>query len=405
MSINPDSISVNEKDEVIGRLYSLRAGLSVVAREKETADMIMNNAELAKQQAERIADDRIATAKDIVSEERAKLGDIPKKIDELKPYAKAAGIVPRIIVYTVLAAVGVAGVGMFLFGLAQLILHGIIYHPNEPLPGLWEPLVGWLDFDWFFLAMLCVLPGGGSISLIFLANEYIFKCSLKKRKKTRHEIAELETVGTAKQRQMVDDAEAAVKAAYDRKKVDMSAAYESMAKAQNEATEHAVAGLAMIDALDSAYSDMLDMRDWANTDIIIFALETRRAENMKEALQVVDGERRTERIVAAVDDAGREICKSINTGLHRLQSEMTRCFGILGRIVALQGDRIATGMRGLSADIAANNSYLAGLTTQASMNNALLAKANENCSALADNVTRLRTAAEYSAARDVYRGY
>ena len=158
----------------------------------------------------------------------------------------------------------------------------------------------------------------------------------------------------------------------------------------------------MINALEQSFDDMIDPRDWENTDILIYALETRRAENMKEAFQVVDGERRTERIVDAVNTAGQEICKSINTGLSRLQSEMTRCFGVLGELVVQQGDRIAGHMQDLQGSIEQSNSYISELASQQSMSNALLAKANENSAALTAEVTRLRSNAEYAQARLLY---
>ncbi|MCH5158881.1 MAG: hypothetical protein J1F33_06770 [Clostridiales bacterium] len=200
----------------------------------------------------------------------------------------------------------------------------------------------------------------------------------------------------------IRNAEEEVRRARDKKWEDLAAQDENIAKAKKEATEHAVAGLSMIYALEESFGDLIDSRDWENTDIIIYALETRRADNIMQALQVVDGERRTERIIQAVDTAGREICKSINMGLSRLQSEMTRCFGILGQLVVKQGDRIAGRVQDLQYNVSSSMSQLA---SQQTMSNALLAKANENSAALAAEAVRLRTGAEYAQARMLYNGF
>lgn len=403
MAKNSDSISVNEKDEVISRLYSLRAGLSVIAQEREKADKIMNDARRAKQNAIDAADERIENAKRKVAGKHSDLNKISKQIEKLQPMARSAGPAVRLIVYALLTIPVLACVYLFVDGGARFVLSIM---DVKTLPGFWGMFLlwgkpawesGWLKLPYLIAVILGFMGTGGLITLMC----GLFGCSLKKRKQAQHEISELKS-GISAQNSKISDARSSVEKAREQKERDIAAADANIAKAQKEATEHAVAGLALIDALDDAYSDMIDVRDWQNVDIIIYALETRRAENMKEALVVVDGERRTERLEMAITDAGNAICQSINTGLRRLQGEMTRCFGILGQIIVAQTDRIAAGMQSLGAGIAANNSYLSSLTTQASMNNALLAKANENSTALAENVTRLRTAVEYSEARKMY---
>ncbi|MDE5562876.1 MAG: hypothetical protein K2J01_04950 [Clostridiales bacterium] len=402
MAVGQDKIGLSEKDETIGRLYALRAGLSVVAREKETADGIMCDAKNNKKRVMEIAADRVVKEENNLENEQKKLDNIPKKIFDLQKKAKSVGIIPRVILDTIILCIALGGVYLFFVGVAQFILHGIIYEPREALPGLWEPLIGWIDFGWFWILIVAgFISGGGMFALLSLSNEYIYKCSYRERKKARTDIVDLQNSIPIHQNAI---AVAKSKVIEQRKQMDRDtlAADKHIAEEKKKATEHAVAGLVMINALEDSFGDLIDPRDWENTDILIYALETRRAENMKEALQVVDGERRTERIVEAVNTAGQEICKSINTGLRRLQSEMTRCFGILGELVVLQGDRIAGHMQSLSNGIAANNSYMAQLTTQQSMSNALLAKANENSSALTAEVSRLRTAAEYAEARSLY---
>lgn len=403
-----DKVGLSERDETIGRLYALRAGLSVVAREKETADEIMSAAKESKERTVGAAKMRVEQAESSLLYEQNSLYDIPKKISDLKRNAKSAGLVSRIIVYvlvyTILISIALGGFYLFFVGMGQFVLHGIIYSPKQPLPGLWEPLIGWLDFEWFWLIIPAgfIACGGPTAALVMLIiKKNMFRCSLRDRKSARAEIEYLKNSVSA-QEDAIESAKSRVAKEREQMAIEIKDADALFEQKKKKATEHAVAGLIMINALDDSFSDMIDMRDWENTDILIYALETRRAENMKEALQVVDGERRTERIVEAVNTAGQEICKSINTGLRRLQGEMTRCFGILGQLVVLQGDRIAGHIQSLGDDIAANNSYMAQLSSQQSMSNALLAKANENSATIAAEVNRLRTGAEYATARSLY---
>ena len=82
-------------------------------------------------------------------------------------------------------------------------------------------------------------------------------------------------------------------------------------------------------ALVQTYSGIIDERDWQYLDLVIFYYETRRADSIKEALQLVDRQKQTEMIVSAVQEAGREICSSIYDAAQMLASTIVKCCNII----------------------------------------------------------------------------
>ena len=63
--------------------------------------------------------------------------------------------------------------------------------------------------------------------------------------------------------------------------------------------------------LQKNYSEILDVRDWENVDLIIYYFETNRAESIKEALVMVDAQKAVGAIVGAINNASREISSTI----------------------------------------------------------------------------------------------
>lgn len=132
----------------------------------------------------------------------------------------------------------------------------------------------------------------------------------------------------------------------------------------------------LLDALRREYNALLDERDWKYIDYIIFALETRRADNMKEALRYVDDEVRTNRIVNAMQQATAQICKTIVEQTDRLISAMQMCTAQLCATVAAVGTQIS--------------GQLAHLTSAVELNNALVEKSNVSSQHILDVINTAR---------------
>jgi hypothetical protein len=97
-------------------------------------------------------------------------------------------------------------------------------------------------------------------------------------------------------------------------------------EANNNANKIAADGNVIYKALVKTFSSLLDERDWQNLDYIIFSFETGRALTIKDALFYVDRERETERIVASIQEANRNLSKVIRAEVGSLKSAMERSF-------------------------------------------------------------------------------
>lgn len=123
-------------------------------------------------------------------------------------------------------------------------------------------------------------------------------------------------------------------------------------------------------ALVQTYSGIIDERDWQYLDLVIFYYETRRADSIKEALQLVDRQKQTEMIVSAVQEAGREICSSIYDAAQMLASTIVRCCNII--------------CKNMNANAAA---VVDALTLQ----NSLLEEANRTSAQMADDIKFIKS--------------
>lgn len=116
------------------------------------------------------------------------------------------------------------------------------------------------------------------------------------------------------------------------------------------------------DALENRFSSVLDVRDWKYVDLVIYYFETGRAETMKEALQLVEREVQTQRIVGAIETATERICRTIERSAAQIVCRL---------------DTIST--------------QLSVLIGQQEMQNALLAKANVTSERLMSDVNFIKT--------------
>lgn len=157
-------------------------------------------------------------------------------------------------------------------------------------------------------------------------------------------------------------------------------------------------------ALNRTYDSWFFESDWGNIDLIIFYIETGRADTFKEALQLLDRQLQTNQMVSEIRRAGQRICGTIHDSTQRLGSALTRSFSVLG--AQLQGihnqlhsingqvanigekmdrsnqrfDEISKTMKTLNGNISQSmNAIDSGIQMQLSateLNNALLEQAN-----------------------------
>lgn len=135
-------------------------------------------------------------------------------------------------------------------------------------------------------------------------------------------------------------------------------------------------------ALIKEYSPMLDIRDWENLDLVIYYYETRRADSIKEALQLVDVERRNNELINSIQCASNEICRTIRSSVQVLGEVLVAGFNSLS--AQLEAQRVQT--MGALQQI---NQSISGVLTQQTLNNALLAKANVSSKQMVEQMKTL----------------
>ena len=115
--------------------------------------------------------------------------------------------------------------------------------------------------------------------------------------------------------------------------------------------------LATLKALEDV--SPIDKRDWANLDIIIYFIETGRADTIKEALAMVDQERRTNAIVTSIQNATIEISKTIKTPINSLQNSLNASFDALRQEISRCRAEISSRMSEISSNISSLNTNVA----------------------------------------------
>ena len=135
------------------------------------------------------------------------------------------------------------------------------------------------------------------------------------------------------------------------------------------------------DALKTEYSEIIDVRDWENLDLVIYYFETGRAETMKEALQLVDRQVQTNEIVTAIEMASRRICLTIQEGMSKINNTIISATMLLSS----QINNVSNQLSNINANLT---------ITANSMKNALNSKANISSKQLMDDVHQMRILAD-----------
>ena len=165
------------------------------------------------------------------------------------------------------------------------------------------------------------------------------------------------------------------------------------------------ASKAFINELEKQFATVIDRRDWKNLDLIIYFLETGRADSRKEALQLVDKEMQANTIVKALGIAAQEIRDTIRDGLNQVRNDMVQCFSIMGRLISetaenqmrLQRSMHEAQMSAIRESSAYNEAMYRGmsqLVTATNLQSALVAKAAASSEQLAGDVGYIKSLSE-----------
>ena len=143
---------------------------------------------------------------------------------------------------------------------------------------------------------------------------------------------------------------------------------------------------ALYDATYANYNDTLDNRDWGNVDYLIYVYETNRADTLPKALEILGAELRHQDILSAIDNASKEVQRTLTDSIGMLGAQIGAHMEALGSRIEKSNASTVHAIREASAAASAQAYALrTGVTEQ----NALLRKSNVNSSVLAKDVNYL----------------
>lgn len=367
-----------KQSELLSKLYALRAGLSVVAQEKEQSDGIMNDAAQALQNAQDSANRATNRAKEYLQHVRGEYSACNIDINRNKEIANSPDRRARIL-HAVLVTVPYI---IYIFLTAGLVIIPVFV----VLSLMFNFTPTWVPEWWpifFFIPVPFVLLVKKATGSYRNSLEYLY--SLNDRDKA---IRELQRLGDRQKLLGKDIAEAEenIVTVHNENKTNLAQAQAAYEEKKSEAILHAQTGVTLIDGLNKTFGSLIDKRDWENLDIILYSIETRRADSFKEALAIVDRERHTERITETIALAGQEICQSIGAGLDSLQAQMATGFSLLSQQINIHEASTSLQFSHLSDQLALQ---IEGVTSQVNMQNALVAKANTSSKELNETAKNL----------------
>lgn len=414
-----------EKNELLGNLYVLRAGLSTVSCEKDKIDVELNNARNKKRNLLSEVNKSIEHAQNNVNEynrelyytqEREQLNSdkANKNLRTRENFMLA--ILLTLFLFFALAILAY----VVMFWLVDTRVIGNVLETST----FFKTLYGWSvelvktveEKDKnsslkAFVGLVALVVSIGAIALtVFATKRCVEGWSLllsEKQNIRAKRTAKREQKNYAKQSQTAKDnlkaAQKKLLSEQARKKQVEQTCAEIDANTSQKVAPKIECLQNYISALDATHSSIVDIRDWENLDFIIFYIETGRADTIKEALLLVDKQRQTDQLVKAIGLATRSVCQTINVGLGRLHESMMKGFALLSDQIVLQSQIIASEMGALRSEMGSIKSsinmqsqYMQALTSEINVNNALMVKANTASLALANDVNQIRNHADYA---------
>ncbi len=370
----------NDVKSIVNELYALRAGLSLASSENDKATAMISKFKRRNDSFRQQTEQNAEAIKRNENEYRSNTDNATKQRNGLKSsyeYNTNNSLSP--FVSTLLLILGIIFILMAI-AIIALEIYVIVEDPNW---GMADLLALFKPFGWI-LAGIVASPAGGIFMLLEKSSE-----NKKRAKEIQAKIIALggsDEEFSAKIRGQYQSMTLKNQSIKD-KEIEIGKALAiDKPIVEREARAISLVGKGIYESLIPHYSAILDIRDWKNLDLIIYLLETGRADTTKEALQQVDVYRHTEQIVTAIKEASSEICKTIQVGMDRLNSTILNCSNIisnsLGKIAESQGN--------LLNELKLTNENLQGLARIENVQAALLAKASTSSERLISDVEELQ---------------
>lgn len=414
-----DSVQKNQIKETVNQLYALRAGLSLVDKEYDKVKYVISSRDkttgkiqhkidslsIGNSNNEYIAKENQKEKKKKVTEylndcqkiEARKAEDenlhknkLEKKQNEKKQIIKS-----------------IKGLGSFMFACLVVLIVLSVVTARGPRSGITTGISGLIlgaAFCQYYVTVPCMI-----IDLVKLRKTN--KAVLQLEDEYKEYMMNCETIYQMPKKPDLEDYDLEVDKLYEsinENNIIISQCRNEIKEKNKEAAyeikEISEKGLELYNLLVPEFSSMLDQRDWENVDLIIYLLETGRAETMKEALQQVDTYSHTDRIVGALVSASHSISLTIRENIQDLKYTVAKCADELGKKI----DRVTYNVSVLSDkqseisnELHIVNERMEKTNLSIEMQNALLEKSNVSSAKMAENVEKMRTYADEAYIKNV----
>lgn len=386
------------KAQTLTELYGLRAGLSAIAiaadkykgKDSQTRNKVREQ-ELRVQNAEKDLQKATENLRRLENE----LANARKELSEQPPQAQrveGGGVVK--IIFSVLLAVAVTAGVLF----ACIAIIQALFHTEGNIEGTEDVVVG---------VIISIVVCAIGLALIGLTIWLVVHVSSKVRKeradiknanRMKRETYEYVQKNAARTVAELPDIIKNSRADIARFPAEIERAKEDHKKAVAEREQilalHIAKGNALYNVVSVRYNYLLAESDWASIDYVIYLLETRRADTIKEALQQLDTERRKNEIVNSIGIAAKYVGETIRRSVQSLQGSMERCFSEMSKMLQTAFERQEMLLKNITKGISTVSVQLVGIQKSVDFGNALLQKANETSGQIAGSVQYMRNLAE-----------
>ena len=350
-----------QKKSYLSILYNLRAGLSVISVEKEKYEQTKNSLEREKKEYISEVDYTKRTLERLHNEykEVEVVLEKPMKEYSSKAYKSLFGGILGILLGVVCAV-------LFIMSLVQQRNPvAIFFCISDPEWGT-EGLLLLLLFVPLILSKFLFSKG-----IELLRNMPTKFKEYSYRKKAPNLIRSLRESGIRQKQKMRVVEETFIKSQKDKT--------EQMKKIQQSCD-------CMLKALEKAYGKELDPRDWKYVDLMIYYLDSKRVDSVKEALQLIDEQVQRNKIADTLGWAIKDLKDMILCSATKVSQIMSNGFSLLSQQMNI-----------MQSQVQAQNVRLQELINAQNMSNALKKKANENSMQLMEDVRYMRQIVEKNA--------
>lgn len=372
----------NNKQEILSKLYAIRAGLSTISLEKdklykseEDVRNISQKMEICKRNIE-LESKLIESYEGYIVEAQGDIiqTNVQKKENDLMKPSIVKMVIESILIS--LAAVVAAIIPLFVIAFIIDLIVGFFIGKDV------------MEYEHIIIAEIIVFIVAFSISFFPRSKEYnrIKQFDEKKyeRELNKHNNRIISYKQNINERNCFKNK---LESEYEKYNSEYKKAINIYENTKEQVT---LTVQTLFDYMMEEFNDFLDYRDWQNVDLIIFYIETRRAETIKEALYQVDRQNQADTIAMA--------CNEISVSIRNLSSSMmitiNNCFSHLENRISEQyksqtkmfkdiNNSLNLELDSMKSNVA---EHIKSITSQQSIQNALISKIEVNTNELAEDM-------------------